>query len=71
MDLFVQAGIPALSVISMATRIPALMYGKSRDLGTIEPGKFADIILVDGNPLAHMSALRNVAHVIKGGVQYK
>ena len=73
MDLFVRYGIPPMKVISMATRHPALLYGKFDDLGTIEPGKLADIIVVNGNPLRNMSALQqnNVIHVIKGGVQYK
>ncbi|HUG42463.1 MAG TPA: amidohydrolase family protein [Longimicrobiales bacterium] len=73
MALFVDYGIPPMKVISMATRVPALLYGVYRDLGTIEPGKLADIIVVDGNPLRDMSVLRqsNVVHVIKGGVLYK
>ena len=57
----------------MATRRQALLYGRYNDLGTIEPGKLADIIVVNGNPLRHMSVLQqnNVIYVIKGGVQYK
>lgn len=73
MDLFVRYGIPPMKVIAMATRIPAQLYGVGDTLGTIEPGKLADIIVVDGNPLRHMSALQqnNVVHVIKDGIQYK
>ena len=73
MDLFARYGIPPMKVISMATRHPALLYGEFDDLGTIEPGKLADIIVVNGNPLRNMSALErnNVIHVIKGGVQHK
>ena len=73
MDLFVRYGIPPMKVISMATRYPALLYGEFDDLGTIEPGKLADIIVVNGNPLRNMSALQqnNVIHVIKGGIRYK
>lgn len=73
MDLFVRYGIPPMKVISMATRIPAQLYGVGDELGTVEPGKLADIIVVDGNPLRHMSALQqnNVVHVIKGGVKYR
>jgi imidazolonepropionase-like amidohydrolase len=71
MDLLVQYGLPPMYVIQAATKQPALLYGKGTELGTIEPGRLADIIVVDGNPLTHMSALRNVVHVIKGGVQYK
>ncbi len=71
MDLLVRYGMPPMKVISAATRLPARLYGLGDELGTIEPGRLADIILVDGNPLRHMSSLRNIVHVIKGGVQYK
>ncbi|MGH7541882.1 MAG: amidohydrolase family protein [Gemmatimonadota bacterium] len=67
MDLLSRAGIPPLEVIGMATRHAALLDRVGADLGTIEPGKLADILIVHGNPLRHMSALRNVVHVIKGG----
>lgn len=73
MDLLVRYGIPPMRVISAATRFPAELYGLGSELGTVEPGKWADLIVVDGNPLRDMSALRrrNVVHVIKGGVQYR
>jgi imidazolonepropionase-like amidohydrolase len=71
MDLLVQYGIPPMRVISGATKLPALLYGVGRDLGTIEPGKFADIIVVDGNPLQHMSVLRHPVHVIKDGKVFR
>jgi imidazolonepropionase-like amidohydrolase len=71
MDLLVDYGIPPMKVISMATRYPARLYGKEDELGTIEPGKLADLIVVDGDPLRHMSALEDVVHVIKGGKLYK
>ena len=73
MNLFTEYGIPNDKVISMATRHFATMIGQGADLGTIEPGKLADIIVVDGNPLVDMRALQqnNVLYVIKGGVQYK
>lgn len=44
---------------------------KQRDLGTIEPGKLADIIVVDGNPLFDITALSHVERVIKGGKELK
>ena len=71
MDLLTDYGIPAMTVIQMATKLPALLYGRGRELGTIEPGRLADIIVVDGNPLTRMSAYKDVVYVIKGGVQYK
>lgn len=73
MDWFVRFGIPPMKVIGMATRYPALAFGSYDDRGTIEPGKLADIIIVNGNPLRDMSSLResNVEWVMKGGVVFK
>ena len=61
------SGMPAIKVISSLTRIGANILGKQRDLGTIEPGKLADIIVVDGNPLYDITALAHVEMVVKGG----
>jgi imidazolonepropionase-like amidohydrolase len=55
-------------VISALTRVNAGILGKTRDIGTIEPGKLADIIVVNGNPLFDILALSHVEVVIKGGV---
>lgn len=64
-------GMPAIKVISALTRVGATILGKQRDLGTIEPGKLADIIVVNGNPLYDLVALAHVERVIKGGKAYK
>jgi imidazolonepropionase-like amidohydrolase len=45
--------------------------GRGRDLGTIEPGKLADIIVVQGNPLYDIQSLANVEVVVKDGVVMK
>ena len=42
-----------------------------REIGTIEPGKFADVIAVEGNPLDDIAALTQVAFVMKAGQVYK
>jgi imidazolonepropionase-like amidohydrolase len=57
--------------ISAATRVGAEILGRGKDLGTIEPGKLADIIVVDGNPLFDITALSHVEVVVKGGVVYR
>jgi imidazolonepropionase-like amidohydrolase len=44
-----------------------LNYGIEKDIGTIEKGKFADIIAVSGNPLADVSEMERVHFVMKGG----
>jgi imidazolonepropionase-like amidohydrolase len=67
----VDMGMSPQRVISALTRIGANILGKQRDLGTIEPGKLADIIVVDGNPLYDITALSHVETVVKGGRVYK
>jgi imidazolonepropionase-like amidohydrolase len=53
------------------TWVNARILGKERELGTIEPGKLADIVVVKGNPLFDIVALSNVDVVIKNGVPYR
>jgi imidazolonepropionase-like amidohydrolase len=67
----VDVGMSPARAISAATRVGARILGRGHDLGTIEPGKLADIIVVNGNPLFDIVALSNVAVVVKGGVLYK
>jgi imidazolonepropionase-like amidohydrolase len=67
----VDMGMPPIKVISALTRIGASILGKQRDLGTIEPGKLADIIVVQGNPLYDITALGHVETVVKGGRVFK
>jgi imidazolonepropionase-like amidohydrolase len=63
----VDLGMPAIKVISALTRVGANILGKQRDLGTVEPGKLADIVVVNGNPLYDITALAHVETVVKGG----
>lgn len=67
MELWVQFGAPPMEVLSAATRRNAEWLGMQDQLGTITPGKLADIIVVDGNPLKSMRELRHVVTVIKDG----
>jgi imidazolonepropionase-like amidohydrolase len=69
--VFVDHGMSPERVISALTRVGARILGKSNELGTIEPGKLADIIVVKGNPLFDIVALSNVEVVIKNGVIWK
>lgn len=66
----VELGMPPMEAIRSATYWPAQLL-KRPDLGVIAPGKLADLIVVDGDPLSDMSSLRHVVHVIKDGKQYK
>jgi len=61
-----QVGIPAAQILSMATKDAAEHLGANQ-LGTVAPGKLADLILVDGNPAVDISALRRLSMVIKDG----
>lgn len=63
----VDVGMSPIRAISAATRIGARILGRGRDLGTIEPGKLADIIVIKGNPLFDIQSLANVEVVIKDG----
>lgn len=68
MQLLGEAGLPAMAVIQAATLIPSRMLGLSDEIGTVEVGKQADLMLVRGNPDEDLRALRNVAWTVKGGV---
>ena len=71
MSALVEVGMTPIQVISAATKTNAEILGKFDELGTIEPGKLADIIIVDGNPLRNVELLDYVDIVIKdGGVWY-
>ena len=67
----VDMGMTPSRAIAAATRVNATIIGKGRELGSIEPGKIADIIVVNGNPLFDITALSHVDVVVKDGVVYK
>ena len=69
--LMVEAGMAEMDVIVAATVNAADLIGMSESLGTIEAGKFADIIAVDASPLSDISELLDVDFVMKGGRVYK
>lgn len=54
-------------VVKIMTKNAADVIGKSKDLGTLEPGKQADIVMLDGDPLADIQSVLNVRMVIRGG----
>lgn len=69
--LLVDAGLPHAKALLAATREAAIAMGRDDVLGTIEPGKVADLIAVRGNPLENVAVLKNVSFVMKDGVVYK
>jgi imidazolonepropionase-like amidohydrolase len=69
--LLVEAGATPLQALQAATVVPAKILGESRDQGTLEVGKRADIVAVPGNPLDDIRVTEAVAFVMKDGVVYK
>lgn len=67
----VKFGLTPAQAIRAATWNAADLIGRLKDVGTIEAGKYADIIAVAGDPLQDVRAMENVGFVMKGGVVYK
>jgi imidazolonepropionase-like amidohydrolase len=67
----VQYGMTPMEAIQSATRNAAQALGREKDVGAIAPGRYGDLIAVDGDPLADVRQLENVDVVIKGGVVVK
>ena len=67
MQMLTDLGIPPMRAIQGATLWAAEVIGQQRDLGSVEPGKLADLTIVAGNPLTDISATRDVRMVIKNG----
>ena len=67
----VKFGMTPAQALRAATTDAASLLGRSQDVGSIAPGKYADIIAVGGDPLANIREMENVLFVMKGGVVYK
>jgi enamidase len=67
LELMVEAGISPMEAIMAGTRDAADNLGKTSELGTIEPGKLADIIVVSGDPLKDIRDTKEIKLVIKDG----
>ena len=70
-DRMVEYGMKPIDAIRSATLRGAELLRMEKQIGTIEPGKFADIIAVEGNPVENIQALHNVVFVMKAGDVYK
>ena len=67
LKLMVSAGFSPMEALQTATLNPARYLGKEKDLGTIETGKLADLVLLDANPLDDISNTRKIRAVILDG----
>lgn len=65
--LHAEAGLKPSAIIQAATINAARMIGREKDLGTIEAGKFADLLILDANPLDDIRNIKQIRLVIKGG----
>jgi hypothetical protein len=61
------AGLSRMEVIAAATGLAAQELGKADSVGTLQPGKLADMLVLNQDPLRDLGALRDIAHVFKGG----
>ncbi len=70
-ELYVKAGFTPMEAIQAATLVPARAMGMDKESGTVEAGKRADVIVVDGDPLENISDIRKVDTVFAAGKMYK
>ena len=70
LELYVQAGLTPMEAIQSATLVAARAMRLDADSGTVEPGKRADLLLVQGNPLDDIRNLRRVVRVVANGRLY-
>jgi len=68
--LLVEAGLSPLEALQAATINAARMVDREKDLGTVEPGKLADLLILEANPLSDIGNVRRIYRVIKGGIEY-
>ena len=71
MELLVASGLSPLQALRAATYTAAEALGKEEQLGTVEPGKFADLVLLDADPLASVQNLKQIHLVVQGGKTYE
>jgi len=67
LQFYSEAGIPAIDILRVGTIGAAETVGASADLGSLEPGKLGDVLLLDADPLANISNTMKIWRVIKGG----
>jgi cytosine/adenosine deaminase-related metal-dependent hydrolase len=66
-DLLARAGLPPLRVLQMTTVDPAVFLGRAATMGTVEPGRDANLVLLDADPTASVANLHRIAAVVRAG----
>jgi imidazolonepropionase-like amidohydrolase len=69
--LMVKSGMTPMDAIIAATGSAADLIGDAADIGSVQPGRYADLVAVDGDPLSDITELERVQFVMQGGVVYK
>ena len=67
LELFVEAGLTPMEALQSATLNPAKFLGRTHDLGTVEKGKLADLVLLDASPLDNIGNTQKISAVVLGG----
>ncbi len=70
-SLLIDNGMKPMEAIFAATRNAADLLGRSEQVGSVQAGRYADLVAIPADPLAHPEALRKVVFVMKGGVVYR
>ena len=70
LENYASGGLTTVEVLRTATTVSAEAMGAGADLGSLEPGKLADLVIIDGNPLTNIRDLRRVKRVMKDGRLY-
>ena len=71
MAILVEAGLTPREALEAATRNPARFLGREKDLGTVEKGKLADLVLLDSDPLADIHNTTKIHAVVTNGEFYE
>lgn len=71
MEIFAEAGMKPMDILKAATINGAFAIGHTDQLGTVTPGKFADFVVLNADPVQNISNVRSVFRVVKGGVIYE
>ena len=67
LELLVEGGLPPLDALAAATSGPAEFLGLADSLGTVEPGRSADLVILDADPIADIRNTRRIHAVVRGG----